>query len=60
VNFVNKEIFIIAMGDGEWVRVWEDNFNWNGGIDCNKWEFEVGGNGWGLYLVFLLVHSVFD
>ncbi len=48
------------MGDGEWVRVWEDNFNWNGGIDCNKWEFEVGGNGWGLYLVFLLVHSVFD
>ncbi|CAF3843325.1 unnamed protein product [Rotaria magnacalcarata] len=34
---------------GEWVRVWEDNFDWNGGIDTNKWEFDVGvgENGWG-------------
>ncbi len=35
------------MDDDEWIRVWEDNFNWNGGIDTNKWEFEVGGHGWG-------------
>ncbi|CAF1028149.1 unnamed protein product [Rotaria sordida] len=33
--------------DTEWVRVWEDNFNWNGGVDPNKWDFDVGGNGWG-------------
>ena len=37
---------------GEWVRVWEDNFDWNGAMDPNKWKFEVGGHGWGLYLIF--------
>ncbi|CAF2332299.1 unnamed protein product [Rotaria sp. Silwood2] len=30
-----------------WVRVWEDNFNWNGGVDLDKWNFDVGGSGWG-------------
>ncbi len=40
--------FIITMDTGgEWVRVCEDNFDWNGGIDTNKWQFEVGGHGWG-------------
>ncbi len=40
------------MDDGEWVRIWEDNFDWNGRIDPNKWEFEVGGSGWGLSLFY--------
>ncbi|CAF4636910.1 unnamed protein product [Rotaria sp. Silwood1] len=31
----------------DWTLVWEDNFNWNGGIDTTKWEFDVGGSGWG-------------
>ena len=35
------------MSQGAWVRVWEDNFDWNGGVDLNKWEFDVGGSGWG-------------
>jgi len=43
------------MGDGEWVRVWEDYFDWSGGVDPNKWEFEVGGHGWGSYLVFIVL-----
>ncbi|CAF3980853.1 unnamed protein product [Rotaria sp. Silwood2] len=30
-----------------WVRVWEDNFDGNGGVDLNKWDFDVGGSGWG-------------
>jgi len=33
--------------DGAWVRVFEENFDWNGGIDLNKWDFDVGGGGWG-------------
>ncbi|CAF3842639.1 unnamed protein product, partial [Rotaria magnacalcarata] len=38
---------IIQFSDADWVRVWEDNFDWDGGIDLNKWEFDVGGHGWG-------------
>ncbi len=41
------------MGEGGWIRVWEDNFDWNGGVDLNKWEFDVGGTGWGLDFIFL-------
>ncbi|CAF2455305.1 unnamed protein product [Rotaria sp. Silwood2] len=29
------------------VCVWEDNFDWNGVVDPNKWDFDVGGDGWG-------------
>jgi hypothetical protein len=42
------------MSEGEWIRVWEDNFDWNGGVDTDKWEFEVGGHGWGSYFIFFL------
>jgi hypothetical protein len=40
------------MGEGGWIRVWKDNFDWNDGVDTNKWEFEVGGHGWGSYLKY--------
>ncbi len=39
--------FVVTLIDAKWVRVWEDNFDWNGGIDTNKWDFDVGGGGWG-------------
>jgi hypothetical protein len=39
---------IVTLSEGEWVRVWEDNFDWNGGVDLNKWDFDEGGHGWGL------------
>jgi hypothetical protein len=38
----------IGVCQSAWVRVWEDNFDWNGGVDLNKWEFDEGGHGWGL------------
>ncbi|CAF3483169.1 unnamed protein product [Rotaria sp. Silwood1] len=38
---------IVACSQAAWVRVWEDNFDWDGGIDRNKWEYDVGGHGWG-------------
>lgn len=38
---------VVKFSDGAWVRVWEDNFDWNGGVDLNKWDFDVGGHGWG-------------
>jgi len=37
----------MVCGIGQWVRVWEDNFDWNGGVDLNKWDFDEGGKGWG-------------
>ncbi|CAF1430977.1 unnamed protein product [Adineta ricciae] len=27
-------------------RLWEDEFNSEGTVDQNKWDFDVGGNGW--------------
>jgi hypothetical protein len=44
---------IVTFSEAAWVRVWEDNFDWNGGVDLNKWEFDVGGTGWGLDFIFL-------
>ena len=40
---------LIVASEAAWVRVWEDNFDWNGGVDLNKWDFDEGGGGWGLY-----------
>jgi hypothetical protein len=39
---------IVVLGEAAWVRVWEDNFDWNGGVDLGKWEYDEGGHGWGL------------
>jgi hypothetical protein len=51
----NVRIYIVLEpANGEWKRVWEDNFDWNGAIDSTKWEFEVGGHGWGKYFHFLI------
>lgn len=41
-------IDLFSIGESAWVRVWEDNFDWNGGVDLNKWDFDEGGHGWGL------------
>jgi hypothetical protein len=38
---------LVLLNKTGWVRVWEDNFDWTGEVDLNKWEFDVGGNGWG-------------
>ena len=41
---------LFAFSKADWVRVWADDFDWNGGVDTNKWDFDEGGDGWGLYL----------
>ena len=48
---------LIALSKGDWVRVWADDFDWNGGVDLNKWDFDEGNgnNGWGMFFVFLAV-----
>jgi beta-glucanase (GH16 family) len=30
-----------------WKLVWNDEFNYNGLPDSTKWNYDVGGNGWG-------------
>lgn len=39
-NKINTDI-------GTWNLVWNDEFNYNGLPDSSKWNYEVGGNGWG-------------
>jgi hypothetical protein len=36
-----------------WIRVWQDDFDCNGDIDLNKWDFDIGGHGWGMKLIFI-------
>ena len=48
---------VVAFGEAAWVRVWEDNFDWNGGVDLNKWEFDVGGGGWGKKVSWIAVRE---
>ena len=43
---------LIALSKGDWVRVWGDDFDWDGGVDTNKWDFEEGGKGWGSFFIF--------
>jgi beta-glucanase (GH16 family) len=31
----------------EWELVWSDEFNYSGLPDSTKWNYDVGGNGWG-------------
>ena len=31
----------------KWKLVWSDEFNYNGLPDSTKWNYDVGGNGWG-------------
>lgn len=42
---------LAAFSQAGWVRVWADDFDWDGGVDPNKWEFDEGGSGWGLYFI---------
>ena len=37
---------IVDLSKGGWVRVWADDFDWNGAVDTIKWTFEEGGDGW--------------
>ncbi|CAF1576734.1 unnamed protein product [Adineta ricciae] len=30
-----------------WRLIWEDNFDWTGLVDTAKWDFDVGGHGFG-------------
>jgi len=30
-----------------WVPIWSDEFNYTGSPDPTKWNYDVGGNGWG-------------
>jgi hypothetical protein len=39
---------IVGLPERKLVRVWEDDFNSNGTVDHNKWDFDVGGHGWGM------------
>jgi beta-glucanase (GH16 family) len=32
---------------GPWRLVWADEFNYNGLPDAKKWDYDVGGHGWG-------------
>ena len=32
----------------DWVLEWEDNFDYKGHVNSTKWDFNVGGSGWGL------------
>lgn len=50
---------LIVVSEAAWVRVWEDNFDWNGGVDLNKWDFDEGGGGWGKYQMMKIIeHSL--
>ena len=31
----------------QWQQVWDDEFNYTGLPDSTKWNYDVGGNGWG-------------
>jgi hypothetical protein len=52
---------ILEPANDGWKLVWEDNFDWNGAVDPNKWEFYVGGHGWGKYfnLFFNVIFFVY-
>ena len=43
----------VALSKGGWARVWADDFNRNGLLNPNKWDFDEGGDGWGLFYVFV-------
>lgn len=51
VLFINALILfslvIHAQQKDNWKLVWNDEFNYNGLPDSTKWNYEVGGNGWG-------------
>lgn len=40
---------LLALSKGDWVRVWADDFDWDGGVDTDKWDFDQGGGGWGRF-----------
>lgn len=33
--------------ENQWKEVWSDEFNYTGLPDSTKWNYDVGGNGWG-------------
>jgi beta-glucanase (GH16 family) len=43
---INSLLFCSSAKKG-WNMVWKDEFNYTGLPDSNKWNYDVGGNGWG-------------
>jgi beta-glucanase (GH16 family) len=35
------------VAQGQWREVWSDEFNYDGLPDSTKWNYDVGGHGWG-------------
>lgn len=40
-------VFPISSQAQEWIKVWEDEFDYTGLPDSTKWTYDVGGSGWG-------------
>jgi beta-glucanase (GH16 family) len=48
LNLNTSRNYKIEMSDSqEWKLVWSDEFNYSGLPDSTKWNYDVGGNGWG-------------
>jgi hypothetical protein len=45
--------YFVALSRGDWVRVWADDFDWNGGVALDRWDFDEGGGGWGMLSIFI-------
>ena len=42
--------YVFGLNEAGWVLVWQDDFDRNGRVDLSKWNFDVGGSGWGLLI----------
>lgn len=40
-------LFDHTLSDMSFKLVWEDTFSNHGPVDRNKWDFDIGGSGWG-------------
>lgn len=43
---------VVNLIQAKWNLKWSDEFNYNGGVDTSKWDFDEGGHGWGLSCFF--------
>jgi len=47
ILFVTLLFFVSVSNSQPWALVWEDEFDYNGLPNPNKWSYDVGGAGWG-------------